>query len=73
MMRTAVQPLNVAVTIGTVLVMVGFFLDWIGVDFGSATFSMSDMQLAKLARLYDAHYYLVYLFPIGAALTALFG
>jgi len=63
--------MNVAVAFGAVLVVVGFFLGWVGVDLGAATFSMSGWQIAKLARLYGVHYYLVYLFPLGAALTAM--
>ena len=63
--------MNVAVAIGAVLVVVGFFLGWVGVDLGPATFSVSGWQIAKLARTYGAHYYVIYLLPIGAALAGL--
>ena len=62
---------NIGILCGAVLVVVGFFLGWVGFDLGPATFSMSGWQLAKLASERGAHYYLIYLFPLGALFAGL--
>jgi hypothetical protein len=62
---------NLGIFVGAVLVVVGFFLGWVGVDFGPATLSISGWQVARLASARGAHYYLIYAFPVGAVIAGL--
>jgi hypothetical protein len=63
---------NVGVVVGSVLVLVGFFLAWVGIDLGHAAISVSGWEVARVAKEHGAIYYLVYLFPIGALAAGFF-
>ena len=63
--------MNLGVLLGAVLVLVGFFLGWIGLDVGPASFSMSGYQIARLAKEQGVHYYAMYLLPVAAVLSGL--
>lgn len=63
--------MNLGVLVGAVLVVVGFFLGWVGLDVGPASFSMSGYQIARLAKEHGAVYYAMFLLPVGAVLAGL--
>jgi hypothetical protein len=61
---------NLGVLVGAGMVLLGFFLGWIGLrGFGGGVF-VTGWQVLELARTRGAPYFLLYLFPIGAAVAA---
>jgi hypothetical protein len=63
---------NVGILVGGVLVLVGLSLGWFGLrGFGGGLF-VTGWQALSLAGRTGTTYLLLYLFPIGAALAALF-
>jgi hypothetical protein len=63
---------NVGILVGGALVLLGLCLGWFGLrGFGGGVF-VTGWQAIALAQKASATYLLLYLFPIGAALAALF-
>jgi len=57
---------NVWVLIGSILVVVGFCLGWFGLRGFGGGFFIDGWQVVAFAKERGAHYYLLYLLPIGA-------
>lgn len=63
---------NVGILVGAILVLLGLSLGWFGLRaFGGGVF-VTGWQALSFASRAGATYFLLYLFPIGAALAALF-
>jgi hypothetical protein len=61
---------NGIVLVGSILILVGFFLAWIGLSTGGLACSITGWAFARVARQHGALYYLIYLLPLGALVAA---
>lgn len=61
---------NGVVLAGSILVIAGFCLAWIGLSLDDRVCSITGWEVARAARKHGAIYYLIYLFPLGALAAA---
>jgi hypothetical protein len=61
---------NGIVLAGSLLVIAGFFLAWLGLAVDGYDCSITGWEFARVARQYGARYYLIYLLPLGALAAA---
>jgi hypothetical protein len=62
---------NYAVLVGGLLVLVGFFMGWLGLRGDGGSFSISGWEMFKIAKSNGAIYYLLYLLPLGALVAGI--